>query len=201
MKVTEAIVLAGGRSSRMGRDKALLPVKGQPLLIYLIAKLNGMGMRVTVSAGTPEQASMYRGLITEHLPTSGTGIVEDLFPGEGPLAGLHAALSSLQQPDYAFVLACDMPHVSSSLIGQLESHRAPDAMVVAVQGQPFHALYHTNIVPLLAGRLESGQLRMMEVLREAKAVVIEADDDDTNSAFTNLNTPEAYIAFLEQDQQ
>ncbi|NBD26832.1 molybdenum cofactor guanylyltransferase [Paenibacillus glycinis] len=112
------IILAGGRSARMGRNKALLPVDGKPLLRRLAERMLALGMtRVIVACGTEARGAEYRARLRE-LPGD-LAFAVDRFPGSGPLAGLHAALGAMPEPGYAFAMACDMPAISASLYARM----------------------------------------------------------------------------------
>ncbi|SFJ24375.1 molybdopterin-guanine dinucleotide biosynthesis protein A [Paenibacillus sp. UNC496MF] len=112
------ILLAGGRSSRMGRNKALLPVGGKPLLRLAAEAMLALGLRrVVVACGPAERANEY-GPLLAGLPGE-IGFAADRFPDSGPLAGLHAALTSMPAPGYGFAMACDMPALSAPLLARL----------------------------------------------------------------------------------
>lgn len=112
------IILAGGRSTRMGRNKALLEVGGTPLLRHLAEAMLELGMkRVLVASGTEERAGEY-GALLQGLPGE-VDFVADQYPDCGPLAGLHAALTAMPESGYGFAMACDMPVLSASLFERL----------------------------------------------------------------------------------
>ncbi|MBO7747444.1 molybdenum cofactor guanylyltransferase [Paenibacillus sp. MWE-103] len=112
------ILLAGGRSSRMGRNKALLPVGGKPLLRHAAEAMLALGLRrVVVACGPAERAGDY-GPLLAGLPGE-IGFAADRFPDSGPLAGLHAALTAMPAPGYGFAMACDMPALSAPLLARL----------------------------------------------------------------------------------
>jgi molybdopterin-guanine dinucleotide biosynthesis protein A len=130
-----AIVLAGGRSSRMGTDKALLPIGGKPLLRRICDALaeHCEGVTVVLPHGEP---SRYDGVLAP-----GTRIAIDLEAGLGPLAGLHAGLSALPAgTDWAFVMACDMPVFAPELFRRMAAvlpvNLPHAAALPAVQPQP-----------------------------------------------------------------
>src|ERR1044072_5912258 len=99
-------VLAGGRSSRMGRDKALLEYQGMRLIGRVAAAVKGAAGAVAV-IGDPAK---YRDF--------GCSVHPDIFTGCGPLAGIHAALT-VTQADWNLVVACDMPDVDASFLREL----------------------------------------------------------------------------------
>src|SRR5215472_17903262 len=100
-------ILAGGRSSRMGRDKALLPFNDATLLEFMLEKARALTSRVFIVGGR----ELY----------SGYGeVIEDIIPGCGPLGGIHAALASSESNDN-LILSVDIPFVTTSFLGWLLS--------------------------------------------------------------------------------
>ncbi|RAP74091.1 molybdenum cofactor guanylyltransferase [Paenibacillus montanisoli] len=202
----QGVILAGGHSTRMGTDKALLPIgdHGTVLLRIIAEQMADLSIdRIIVSVGNREREESYR----QHLNglQSRVQFVHDRYPDCGPLAGLHASLSALPEPGYGFVMACDMPLLSPSLFRRMaetaaaatakEAAGKPD--VIRTDGQPFHALYHSGIVDALAQRLERRDLRVMGLLGELDTVLLACEPEE-EAAFINLNNPELYDQFLRQ---
>jgi molybdenum cofactor guanylyltransferase len=179
------LVLAGGRSRRMGRDKASLPWGQGTLLEHVRAVASQCAAEVWVS-GTPPCA--------------------DLHGGHGPLDGLASGLARTARP-WVVVLACDLPFVRVELIALLLRHRAPhvDAIVPRVGGyaQPLLAVYAREVTRQVAERLLARGERSMHALLAELAVCWVAEPalrvaDPSLSCFTNLNTPHDYAMALEQ---
>ncbi|REE91393.1 molybdenum cofactor guanylyltransferase [Paenibacillus taihuensis] len=195
------IILAGGQSRRMGTDKALLPV-GEKVLLRIIAdgmRLAGIGGTIIVAAGDGEREETYQqALIGVRGPIE---FVRDTYVDSGPLAGLHASLSEIPGQAYAFVMACDMPVLSESLLGRMLasasfSDDCPDVIRTTLN-QPFHALYHTGVVNRLQQLLEQRDLRVMSFLNGLSARSLSPTPEEA-SAFINLNTPELYAQYIAQ---
>ncbi|CAM4156676.1 molybdenum cofactor guanylyltransferase [Paenibacillus alkaliterrae] len=187
------LILAGGQSSRMGSDKALLPVGGTALLYRLASQLSELTDSVIISVGSREREVLYRealGNLAEQI-----SFVADRYPGCGPLSGLHAGLSAARN-GYVFVIACDMPQLSGALFEQLTTHIESGADVIHYEGQPFHALYHSRTAPVIQMSLEEQDYRVMGLLRRLHTVEVEALDDGLSSMFTNLNTPDDYMKYV-----
>jgi len=197
------LIMAGGSSSRMGRDKALLPVGGLPLIAVLLERMARHCGCVIIAAGDERRAREYRAAIAPVL--KGGAIDErriafavDRYAGCGPLAGLHAGLSELQT-GWALVMGIDMPNVSASLLARMRAAAASAggaAEVVHAPGQPFHALYRASLALEIAERLERGDFRVASLLDRPGAVTVEPETDEEREAFVNLNTPEAYEAYI-----
>jgi molybdopterin-guanine dinucleotide biosynthesis protein A len=188
------IILAGGRSTRMGTDKALLPVHGgKPLLQHICDTLACVcaGVTVVVPGDEPHR---YDGVLDASVRT-----VPDLFPGHGPLAGIHAGLLALPEPDgYGFLMACDMPRFSPRLFAEmvtlLKRGRSPDA--VLCPDQPFHALYHKRVALIAEQCLQRGALKLTSFLNLLDTAYAALPGDD---CFLNLNTPHDYEAFMQEN--
>ncbi|MFC4100505.1 molybdenum cofactor guanylyltransferase [Paenibacillus xanthanilyticus] len=198
------LILAGGLSSRMGTDKAALLIGDKPLLVRLAEGMAREGCGpIAISVADEKREALYRGLLQDSPVARRVQYVRDVYPGNGPLAGLHAGLSSLPS-GYVFVMACDMPVLSVPLLRRMEAAVAargkrgdagPD--VVTAPRQPFHALYHTRTAPRIERALAAGDLRVMKLLGELDAYEVDISPEET-AAFLNLNTPEAYGDYLKR---
>lgn len=170
------IVLAGGRSARMGTPKADLDWHGVPLVVHVArATARATGGPVVVVAA-PDQ----------HLPDELT-VVRDPAEGRGPLQGLAAGLAALQA-DRAFVCATDQPHAHAVLPALLQ---ARDADVVAYAGQPLGALYRTALAGHAAERLAT-DASLKGLLAAVDTVWLPGPP----AALGSLDTPEDYAAAL-----
>jgi molybdopterin-guanine dinucleotide biosynthesis protein A len=180
------ILLAGGQSSRMGTDKALLPMDGKTLLRHLYDSLSEVCASITIVA--PEhQIQAYRPLLPQDVQ-----FVSDVYPGKGPLAGVHAGLLSI--PDgYGFVMACDMPFFSLPLFEFMRSTLMEEPDAVVCRDQPFHAMYHKRIGIQAEAFLLEDQLAMRLFLN---AIHTKTIDTTEQQCFINLNTPSEYMEYL-----
>ena len=183
------IVLAGGASTRMGRDKATIRLDGETLLERAARHLTEAGAtRIVVATGTPGRLGALA------WPEVGDGA----HTGQGPLAGLAAALSVLEHDhDVALVLAVDLPFAEPRLLGWL----AHELRVTGVPGlipldavelrpQPLHAAYRpAAIAPRLRDALErTDDRRLLRALAAAGAVQVQAPDFGRTWS-RNVNTP------------
>jgi molybdenum cofactor guanylyltransferase len=193
---TTGVVLAGGRSRRMGADKAALLIEGEPLLRRVVGRLRPALPAVLV-VGPPELAPL----------VPGVRVVPDTRPGMGPLAGLEAALAAIETPR-AFVVACDMPFVAPALIRAMADYaaaNAPDADAVVLRSgedvEPLHSVYSTACLPVVTELLDAGTRSLHDLLarlRVAEFPTAEATRLDPSglSAF-NANTPSEWERALE----
>lgn len=180
-----AFVLAGGRSSRMGRDKALLEICGATLLSRAISTASQASDQVRIVGSAAKYGEFGQ-------------VVEDAFPGRGPLGGIHAALLSTET-DLNLMLAVDTPFMHSDFLRYLVDHaRTGDALVVVprIGGrlQPLCAVYRRAFATMAQRALESGQNKIGLLFAPAITRVIEQEEIESLAfeprMFDNVNTPE-----------
>lgn len=182
---TAAFVLAGGRSSRMGTNKAFLPFRGRTLLEHVIAQAHSVTSDITLVGD--------RGLYINF----GCPVIEDIFAGCGPLAGIHAALAS-STCKWNLILACDMPAVTTEFLGQLmaraDSSRA-DAVIPlppTAAPEPLCAAYCRQCALVIAAALEAGVRKVTEGLA---GLDIDYWPVPHSHFFSNLNTPQDWALY------
>lgn len=149
------VVLAGGSSSRMGADKALLPLAGAPIITYAARTLCEVFSEVVVSVGTQERYSFL-----------GLREISDVFKDSGPLAGIHSALLEARDRP-VFVIACDLPFVNRELVEfVLGSGKPMRTRVAAAEGrvQPLFGQYDPNILPHIEHCLQVRDLGVLKAL-------------------------------------
>jgi molybdopterin-guanine dinucleotide biosynthesis protein A len=186
-----AIVLAGGRSTRMGQPKALLPFGGEPLIARVVAVLQPRFAEVIVVAA-PDQT----------LPSLPVVLVRDEVAYRGPVGGLYHGLSAARG-EIAFATSCDSVFLNVDLIAYLVS-RAPghDVVVPSWQGrdQPLHAVYRKTVAPLLGAQLAADALRLADVFEKVRTCRIDEKTirrfDPGGLTFFNMNTPADYADAL-----
>ncbi|HTY55077.1 MAG TPA: molybdenum cofactor guanylyltransferase [Candidatus Binataceae bacterium] len=191
-----AVVLVGGRSSRMGRDKATLPFDGTTLIERTVATLHRAFADVLVVAA-PES-------ISEKFPTLDATIIRDEAPFAGPVPALLIGLRAARY-DPVFACSCDLPMLNAALAAWLCSiiTEKNDAVIpiVSERLQVLHAVYRKRCTSALDTMLASGEksLRALAPLLDVRAVV-ESDMrqiDPELRSFFNLNTPDDYAAAVE----
>ncbi|MCX8073834.1 MAG: molybdenum cofactor guanylyltransferase [Candidatus Binatia bacterium] len=181
-----AVILAGGRSSRMGGlDKAFMRVGGKPAIERTVGLLQELFEEIIVVTNNPEK---YARLCGVHL-------TRDVFLGKGPLAGFHAGLARARYP-YCFVVACDMPFLRREPITFLHSlTRGFDAVVPVWEGdvEPLHAFYATRLVDLAGSLLTSGSYGLRSLLSRITVRYVDEEEmravPGSEEAFRNVNTP------------
>jgi molybdopterin-guanine dinucleotide biosynthesis protein A len=191
MSTVAGIILAGGRSRRMGRDKALLSLPGDKqstFISHLATLLSSSCDEVVLVARNKEQAASCA------LP--GVSVVTDQVPDVGPLMGLYSGLRTMQA-DYALVIAVDMPFIQPALITFLLSLPRDDALLVPVVDrvpQVLLAMYPRSLLPTIETCLQAGEHGPSVLLKVARVHYIEEAQlrqvDPQLRSFVNLNTPE-----------
>jgi molybdopterin-guanine dinucleotide biosynthesis protein A len=188
---TSAVILAGGRSRRMGgEDKGLLPYQGRPMIAHVLAAVSTRVDAIFINAN--RNLERYRAF--------GRPVISDATADfAGPLAGLLAALRAARTPQ-VLVLPCDSPLIAPALIDRLAAaKRRSDAdIVVAHDGrrlQPTFALLSVSLADDLAAFLARGGRKVDQWYEET--TMLEVDCSDLADSFVNLNTPEE-LAALEQ---
>jgi molybdopterin-guanine dinucleotide biosynthesis protein A len=181
-------VLVGGRSSRMGCDKALLPWKAEPL-VEQVAKTVEQAAGNVVLIGAPER---YRDLHRECFP--------DLHPGFGPLAGIETALAS-GRGNWNLVVACDMPDLDARWLSNLlDTAETGNLACIAARDsagvvQPLCAVYRNDCLAAVQRAIVSDRPRAQDLLKDLEAVPF-----DFPAMISNVNTPEEWIQWQQVRQ-
>lgn len=187
------LVLAGGFSRRMGRDKATLPWEGQPLLLRVIERLQPIATEIWVSARPGQE-----------LPSGAYRRIDDARPGDGPLAGLAQGLAAIDPRAVPVaVAACDYPYAEPALFSALRA-AAPEAAVALPlldgRAHPLLAVWRSDVAAACEGALARGERRVREVLDEVEAFEIEAAElsgIDGGRVLLNVNDPAALRSALD----
>lgn len=205
MKVT-GIIVAGGRSSRMGQDKALLEINGATMLERTYTTLQQVAQRVVIVTRDNQGYGL-----------SGMETVSDVFPGMGPLSGIHAGLSA-STTEWGMVVACDMPFIQLEVLQDLlvvtekwtELHGTTEptlqAVIPSMDGRihPLLAVYHRSVLPSAEECLRNRQLRLTDWLNKLNVRYATVEDlprvseDMWHKAAFNMNNPRDYELALEQ---
>jgi molybdopterin-guanine dinucleotide biosynthesis protein A len=183
-----AFVLAGGMSTRMKRDKALLELGGVPMVLRIARLAEIHVASVAVVAPLGRYASL--GLLE----------VADHWPGEGPLGGIVTALGA-SSADWVLILGCDLPYLTAEWIERLIS-RALESTAQAIVPEssrgldPLAAMYRKDCAPAFSAAFDRGVRRVTEALGEIHFERATADQwsgpEPANFVLQNMNTPEDF---------
>ncbi len=182
---TGGMILAGGASQRLGQNKALIEVQGQPLIQRMTDKLCKLVDEIIIVTNTPEP---FRFL--------GLPLVADVYPGVGTLGGLHAGLAALTT-NYGLAVGCDMPFLNLSLLRHLLDQREQYDIVVPRIGdyvEPLHAVYACRCAAALEQHILGGQRRVRVAWQGLNVRYVETAEieqfDPQHLSFFNVNTPQ-----------
>jgi molybdopterin-guanine dinucleotide biosynthesis protein A len=193
-KDTAGVVLAGGRSSRMGHDKASLLIAGEPLLQRVVGRVRQALAEVLV-VGPQELKRL----------VPGVRVIPDVEVARGPLGGLVTALQTVDT-SWIFVVGCDMPFVEpalvSAMVAQAAAHGECDALVLRSErgAEPLHAVYSCACLPRAVAQLASGDRSMhrflggLRVCELGRAEVAQYDPRGLSSF--NANNPQEWAHAL-----
>jgi molybdopterin-guanine dinucleotide biosynthesis protein A len=180
-----AVILAGGRSTRLGQDKAFLKVNGQTLIERLIDRLAQLSEEIIIVTNDVDQY--------EHLEAT---VISDLVPGKAALGGLHSGLRAASNP-HSLVVACDMPFLNLSLLRYMQGFVASYDVVVPRVGEfaeALHAIYAKSCLPYIERQLRSGDLQISHFFPTVRVRYVEQQEIETfdpdHLSFFNINSQE-----------
>lgn len=181
-KEVTGIILAGGKSSRMGKDKGLMELNGQKLVNHVLHVVQQVCKNVFIISNQPGYENL------------NTPVYEDILKHKGPIGGLHAGLTYSNTP-YNLLLACDMPHISNDLLKYLLKNLDgnEDAVVPQhrAQPEPLCAIYSKSCLRELENLINANQLKMQEVLTRFRVKHVAIDNSlpfYSSRLFMNINT-------------
>jgi molybdopterin-guanine dinucleotide biosynthesis protein A len=183
-------ILIGGKSTRMGTDKAFVTLEGRTLLSRMLELAHSVAPDVSIVGAREKYAAF-------------APVIEDAFPGCGPLAGIHAALRSSQK-ELNLILAVDVPFVSLAWLQYLimRARGLPSAMVTVARSnqgwQPLCAIYRRQFADIAGKNLSEGQYKIDALFDGVETQVIGPAELEAigiaERVFRNLNTPEDLAA-------
>ena len=187
--MVSGVALAGGRSKRLGRNKAVEKIGGQSLIERVVDKLSQVTSETVVVVAEESKAADL------NLPPW-VRTAADLYPGTGSLGGIFTGLSAAKG-NYGVVVACDMPFLNVDLIRfMLDIVSDYDAVVPRLQGrpEPLHAVYSKTCVGPIERCLQADQLKIAIFFEQINVAYLEEDDieafDPSHLSFFNVNTQE-----------
>ncbi len=186
-----AVILAGGRSSRMGRDKALLELNEQKFIDHLVQELSGC-CKVMISAAHQDDYAGY-----------GVPVIADETKGIGPIEGIRQALRS-SVSEYVFVCAVDTPFVRKEMIQYLAEFISSDYdAFVFRDGDRIHphiGIYSRAALPAIEEMIGEKQYRLTKLLSRIRTKYVDIGTSCFDrKVLRNINTPDDYLAILNQD--
>jgi molybdopterin-guanine dinucleotide biosynthesis protein A len=203
----EAFLLAGGKSSRMGRDKALLELSGAPMIQRTADLLTALVTKTTLVISASQSGYPHDANATNPYSNFGLPTLVDSWPSFGPLGGIATALANAQSK-WCLILACDMPFLTKewlafllSCSAQSESNASQPLDVIIPETtrglEPLSAIYRASCALILAATLDRGVRKVTDALAELNLQRIAENEWRTFSPdgnlFGNLNTWQDYL--------
>jgi molybdopterin-guanine dinucleotide biosynthesis protein A len=185
--VTSVVILAGGSSKRLGLNKSLLPIGGQPIIARIAGSLATLSDDLVVVTNHPQQ---YAALA---LPAR---LVPDEEPGAGSLMGIYSGLRAARHPR-TLAVACDMPFLNLPLLRYMLSLAGDYDVVIPRLGsftEPLHAFYNKACLPHMRALLDQNRRQIITFLGQVRVRYVDEDEidrfDPQHRSFLNINTPE-----------
>lgn len=178
-------IQAGGKSTRMGRDKSFVPFNGRPMIEVVRDHVAGLGDELILITNNPDPYA-YLGL-----PTFG-----DIYIDSGPLGGIHSALVNASFA-HVLMVACDMPWLKRDLLAYLIGLReTADVIVPRWQKfpEPLHAVYGKSCLRPVEKQIKAGNLKITRFYNDVTVRFVEREEiirlDPQGDSFTNVNRPQ-----------
>jgi molybdopterin-guanine dinucleotide biosynthesis protein A len=179
------VILAGGRSRRYGKNKALVEIDGIPLIERVVSVMQSVFQHLILITNTPDEYSYLK------LP-----MYEDLIKGLGPLGGIFTALTTITN-EAGFLVACDMPSLNRELIHHMVKVRDDfDAVVPRIRGntEALHALYCKRCLPAIRRLVDSREYQVLRFFPKVSVRYVDENEirrfDPELRSFFNVNRPQ-----------
>lgn len=181
---TTGIILSGGKSIRMGENKAFIDIDGVPIIHRIHNLFKELFQEIIIVTNQKELFSNFE-----------SKIYSDLFPNKGALGGLYTGIF-FSTFNFSFCVACDMPYIKKSLVQYLLNHIKDDDVIVPQTKdglQPLHAIYSKNCLGPIKKVIEQGKYKIIDIYDMVKVKIINEKDfislDPLRESFINVNTP------------
>lgn len=200
--IIHAFIQAGGRSSRMGTDKAWLEINGRPMIEHVLeaAQPVAASLSIVIHSANPN-TDRYRELAARW----NARLLYDLHDHKGPLGGIHTALKACGENEAALILACDMPFLTTEFLSFLcNAHHSRNRQFILVPTdqdgrlQPLAAIYDQACLPMIEEILVTDRLKVDLLFEQVPTQVINFEAvaflPDSKKLLLNLNTSNDYQA-------
>jgi len=196
------VVLCGGKGGRMGRDKGSLIIRGKPMLFHVLDTLENIVDDLVLVLGNQGQVERYKNILyTKNYENIHLRIYKDKIINQGPLGGILTGLLNIKS-EYALVLPCDSPLISTDFILKMYEHSEKenfDAVIPQWDNgyiEPLHSIYKKEVTKIIDILLLQGKRDIRSLIGKlnVRYVNVKILDKTTNS-FKNINTIEDYLSF------
>ena len=197
--IKSCIILCGGQSRRMGRDKGSMIIKDKPMIKHILFTLNHHIDEAIIVLNDKTRIEKYCEFINPQEYTYPITFLEDKIKNKGPLPGIMTGLENVSG-DYALVLPCDSPYVSEKYIEAIFCELSDDYQAIVPYhdkenklktSEPLHSIYNKNIIPEIERLVDSDVLHIKGLIEKIDAKFVLIDNKKIEKKeFRNLNRPE-----------
>ncbi|WP_405284029.1 molybdenum cofactor guanylyltransferase [Methanobrevibacter sp.] len=196
--IKSCIILCGGKSSRMGRDKGSMIIQDKPMIKHILSTLNHQINEAIIVLNEQSRIDKYREFINPQDYTYTITFAEDKIKNKGPMPGIMTGLSYISS-DYALILPCDSPYVSRNYINTIFSeidneYQAivpyHDAQNKLKTSEPLHSVYNKNTIPVIEELVNQDVLHIKGLISKLDTKFVLIDNKKIEKKeFRNLNRP------------
>lgn len=186
------IILAGGKNSRMGTNKAFLKIGNKRIIDNILFIYKRIFNDIIIVTNTPEEYNYL-----------GVKLIKDIIPGCGPIGGIYSGLLASKE-EHCFVAACDMPFIKEKFIKYIISFKNSDfdvvVPVISARYNPLFALYSKKCLSIIKDNIAKGDYKIINIFSKVRLKEIGEDEikkiDPEFNSLININTPEEYKKVL-----
>ena len=190
------IILCGGRSRRMGKDKGSLVLNDKPMLIHVLDTVREIADEIVLVLRDQEQINKYKAILRD-IEVS-IKIVTDESKDQGPLVGILTGLSHIKS-EYAQILPCDSPFISKSFVLKMfeiaEAKKFDAVVPIWDDGhiEPLHSIYKKDIVDIGKNLIKKERYNVKSLIDNLNVKYVDVEElDESTMSFRNLNTVEEF---------
>ena len=197
--IKSCIILCGGQSRRMGRDKGSMIIQDKPMIKHILSTLNHIINEAIIVLNNQERIDRYSEFIDPQEYTYTITFLEDKIKNKGPMPGIMTGLENVKS-EYALILPCDSPYVSKKYVQTIFSEIDNEHQAIVPYhdidnklktSEPLHSVYNKNIIPEIEELLENDVLHIKGLIEKIDAKFILIDNEKIEKKeFKNLNRPE-----------
>ena len=197
--IKSCIILCGGQSRRMGQDKGSMIIQNKPMIKHILSTLNHQIDEVIIVLNDKTRIDNYNQFISQDKYDYHLKIVEDKIKNKGPLPGIMTGLSQISS-NYALILPCDSPYVSSTYINTIFKeidnnyqaivpyHNSENKLKTS---EPLHSIYNKNTIPEIEELVNNDILHIKGLIEKIDTKFVLIDNKKIEKKeFRNLNRPE-----------
>ena len=193
------IILCGGQSRRMGRDKGSLIIKDKPMIKYILSTLNNEIDEAIIILNDSERIDRYKEFINPDDYSYNVKFIEDKIKNKGPISGILTGLENISS-QYAIVFPCDSPNIRKNTIRTLFNEITDDYQAIVPYhnpenklktSEPLHSIYNKNIIPIINDLILKDSLHIKGIIEKIETKFVLIDNKKIlKKEFENLNRPE-----------